>query len=95
MQNNVTRRDAICQLTAVSAAGLLAGTVGGTPAGAAGGWGTGPRSGMPFWLGCANGNYVGLIGLMPPGRSVDVANQWETEGAYIDVAVRNTTGWHN
>ena len=96
MQNNVTRRDAIRQLAAVPAAGLLAGTVGGAPARAAGGgWGPGPRSGMPFWLGCANGDYDSLVGLMPPGRSLDVANQWETEGPYLDVAVRNTTGWHN
>ena len=51
--------------------------------------------GCLFWLGCANGEYDSLVGLMPPGRSLDVANQWETEGPYLDVAVRNTTGWHN
>ena len=94
MQNGITRRGAIYGLSAAPALGLL-GALPSTPARAAGGWGTGPRSGLPFWLGCSNGEYDSLVALLPSGRSIDLANQWETEGPYMDVAVRNTTGWHN
>ncbi len=94
MQNGITRRGAICGLSAAPALGLLS-ALPSTPARAAGGWGTGPRSGLPFWLGCSNGEYDSLVALLPSGRSIDLANQWETEGPYMDVAVRNTTGWHN
>ena len=72
MQNGITRRGAICGLSAAPALGLL-GAIPSTPASAAGGWGIGPRSGLPFWLGCSNGEYDSLVGLLPPGRSIDVA----------------------
>ena len=67
MQNGISRRNAVRALSAVPALGLL-GALPSAPASAGGGWGTGPRSGMPFWFGCANADYDSLVALLPPGR---------------------------
>ena len=56
------------------------------------GWGPGPNSGLPFWLG-AHDDIPSLLGLMPAGRSVDIVNQWESEGHYLEAAGKDPGPW--
>jgi hypothetical protein len=56
------------------------------------GWGTGPKSGLPFW----NGGYsdlAELVGLLPAGRGLDLVGEFESEGTYLAVATKNVVDW--
>src|SRR5215212_150460 len=83
-----SRREVLFGLAAASLGGLTAGLAGSAPAHAGVGWGTGPNSGLPFWLG-ANGDYSALLGLMRPGQSVDLVNLWESSNTYLADADKN------
>ncbi|MGD9508330.1 MAG: hypothetical protein AB7I59_25240 [Geminicoccaceae bacterium] len=62
------------------------------PAAAAAGWGTGPRSGLPFWLG-AHSQPDAVVALMPAGRGLDVVNDFENARPYYDVVASTIAGW--
>ena len=83
-----SRREFVFGLTIASLGGLAGGLTGIAPARAAVGWGNGPNSGLPFWLG-AHGDYSSLIGLLPAGRGVDLVNLWESEGTYTSSAAKD------
>jgi len=63
------------------------------PARAGVGWGPGPNSGLPFWLG-AHGDFDALKGLMPVARSLDLVAEGEGEGTYTETALR-AKFWRN
>ena len=62
------------------------------PAAAATGWGTGPRSDLPFWLG-AHSRPDDIVALMPSGRSIDLVNDFENPRPYYDVAANTIAAW--
>ena len=76
------RRDFLLTAGAATLAGLTGGLAVSAPAHAGAGWGPGPRSGLPFWLG-THGDYPSLIGLLPSGRGVDLVCLWESAGTYV------------
>ena len=92
MRIEASRRDVLLGMGAASLGGLTAGLAGSRPARAGVGWGPGPNSGLPFWLG-GHGDYDAMVGLMPAGRSVDMACLWETSGHYLEVAARDPGPW--
>ncbi len=94
MVNTTSRRQILLGLGAASLAGLATGIAGSKPARAGVGWGPGPNSGMPFWLGCHKG-LVELEGLMPAGRTVDVVYAWERDGHYLEFAAADAKAWAN
>jgi hypothetical protein len=64
----------------------------GRPARAGAGWGTGPKSGLPFW----HGGYSDLddmVALLPSGRGLDLVGEFEGEGSYLDVATKCVRDW--
>ena len=71
MRIEASRRDVLLGMGAASLGGLTAGLAGSRPARAGVGWGPGPNSGLPFWLG-GHGDYVHGRAMMPGGRSVDI-----------------------
>ena len=89
-----SRRSLLLATGSLSMAGIAAsvGFTKPTRAAAGAGWGPGPNSGLPFWLG-THGDYASMVGLLPAGRSVDLVNLWETEGHYLEVAARDPGPW--
>ena len=92
MAEATSRRDLLLGLGAATVAGLATTFGGSSPARAGIGWGTGPHSRLPFWLGC-HGQVDEFEQLLPAGRSVDVVYLWEREGTYLDVAAADPTAW--
>ena len=92
MINGISRRDLLANMSAATVGGIAVGLGGGRPAYAGAGWGPGPNSGLPFWLG-AHGDYPSTVGLLPAGRSVDLVNLWESDGAYMAAAAKDPTSW--
>ena len=80
-----SRRELLLGLGSATLAGLSTDLGLSTPAQAAGGWGRGRHSGLPFWLG-AHGEIAKFEQLMPAGRTVDVVNLWEHAGYYLENA---------
>jgi hypothetical protein len=92
VQNKSTRRDVLLGFGGV-AAGMLGGaTLASAPAQAGVGWGFGPKSGLPFWLG-GFFDLDSLDAMMPIGRKLDVVTEFEGEGTYTAVAVKNASQW--
>lgn len=87
-----SRRRLIAGVMATAGASLAAPWAAITSAAAATGWGTGPRSGLPFWLG-AHSQPDAVVALMPAGRSLDVVNDFENARPYHDVAANTIAGW--
>ena len=92
MINGISRRDLLANLSAATVGGIAVGLGGSRPAYAGAGWGPGPNSGLPFWLG-AHGDYPSTVGLLPAGRSVDLVNLWESDGAYMAAAAKDPIAW--
>lgn len=86
------RRSLIGQGLAAAGLGLASPWQAIPAASAAAGWGTGPRSGLPFWLG-AHSQPDAVAALMPPGRSIDLVNDFENARAYHDVVADTIAGW--
>ncbi len=86
------RRRLMRQGLAVAGLGLSAPWPTIQPAAAAIGWGTGPRSGLPFWLG-AHSRPDEIVALMPSGRGIDLVNDFENARPYYDVAANTIAGW--
>ena len=99
MNLSLSRRNILQGIGMTALAGISGATLGSLPARAGVGWGPGPKSGLPFWLG-AHGDYGATTGLLPAGRGVDLVNLWETENTYMadaaknaPVPVRTPKGW--
>ena len=99
MNLSLSRRNILQGIGMTALAGVSGATLGSLPARAGVGWGPGPKSGLPFWLG-AHGDYAATTGLLPAGRGVDLVNLWETENTYMadaaknaPVPVRTPKGW--
>ena len=99
MNLSLSRRNILQGIGMTALAGISGATLGSLPARAGVGWGPGPKSGLPFWLG-AHGDYGAMTGLLPAGRGVDLVNLWETENTYMadaaknaPVPVRTPKGW--
>jgi hypothetical protein len=86
-----TRRQLLAS-GAISTGIAVTGAGFGSPVRAAAGWGAGPNSGLPFWLG-AHSTPDKVVALMPGGRSLDVVNDFENARAYFDVASDTIAGW--
>jgi hypothetical protein len=63
-----------------------------SPAQAGVGWGQGPNSGLPFWLG-AYAEVASIQALMRPSRSPDLVGEFEGVGTYLDVATKQPPYW--
>lgn len=87
-----SRRELLLGLGSATLAGLSTDLGLSKPAQAAGGWGRGQHSGLPFWLG-AHGEIAKFEQLMPAGRTVDVVNLWEHAGHYLEYAASDASGW--
>ena len=53
MNLSLSRRNILQGIGMTALAGVSGATLGGLPARAGVGWGPGPKSGLPFWLGAA------------------------------------------
>ncbi len=92
MSESLSRRDLMLGMGAAVTGSMVGAMAGSAPVQAGVGWGTGPNSRLPFWFG-AHGDYTSLLGLMPAGRSVDIVNQWESEGQYLEAAGNDPGPW--
>ena len=71
METSLDRRGVLYGIAGTALASLGGASIGSRPALAGAGWGTGPKSGLPFW----NGGYsdlAELVALLPAGRGLDL-----------------------